>query len=158
TGKDKEGGRMGQGRALIVVADDFGIGPAVSQGILELAARGVVTSSVLLVNSPHAEAAVNAWRQAGCPLELGWHPCLTTDKPLLPPDHVPSLMAPDGSFWRLGRFVKRLFVSRIKSEEVQAELLAQYERFCELVGHPPTMVNMHHHVSLFQPVGFILLD
>src|SRR5947208_10841292 len=88
-------------RYLLVTADDFGIGPETSRGILELAARGVVTSTVLLVNSPHALDAVAAWRKAGCPLELGWHPCLTIDAPILPPDQVPTLVGPDGRFPRL---------------------------------------------------------
>ena len=51
-------------RFLVVTADDFGIGPATTHGILELALQGRVTATVLLVNSPHAEAAVRAWRQA----------------------------------------------------------------------------------------------
>ena len=48
------------GRALLVVADDFGIGPPTTAGILHLARKGVVTASVMLVNSPYAEAAVAA--------------------------------------------------------------------------------------------------
>ena len=73
-------------RFLVVTADDFGIGPATTHGILELALQGRVTATVLLVNSPHAEAAVRAWRQAGCVPELGWHPCLTLDRPVRPPE------------------------------------------------------------------------
>src|SRR5262245_49390862 len=149
---------MGQTRALVVVADDFGMGPATSQGILDLAARGLVTGSVLMVNSPHAEAGVRAWRQAGCPMELGWHPSLTSDRPILPPDRVPSLVKPDGSFYSLGLFMKWLFLGRIEAEEVHAELRAQHERFRELVGHPPTLVNSHQHVALFGVVGPVLLD
>src|SRR5437879_4950211 len=64
-------------RSLIVTADDFGIGPATSLGILDLAVQGLVTGTVLLVNSPYAEQAVRAWNQAGRPVELGWHPALT---------------------------------------------------------------------------------
>ena len=45
-------------RFLIVLADDYGIGPETSRGILELAARGVVTGTVLMVNSPHAPEAL----------------------------------------------------------------------------------------------------
>ena len=47
-------------RSLIVVADDYGIGPATSRGILDLAAEGLVTGAVLLVNSPHAAEGVRA--------------------------------------------------------------------------------------------------
>jgi len=144
-------------RYLIVTADDFGIGPATSQGILDLAARGAITASVLLVNSPHAEQAVRAWRQAGCPFELGWHPCLTLDAPVRPARQVPSLVDADGRFRTLGAFSKQLCLGRIRASEMQAELQAQYERFRELVGHRPTVVNSHHHVQVFPVVDKVLL-
>ena len=86
-------------RFLLVTADDFGIGPETSRGILELAARVSVTSTVLLVNSPFAAEAVALWRKAGRALEVGWHPCLTIDRPLLPPEQVPSLVNPDGQVY-----------------------------------------------------------
>ena len=61
---------MGPMRQLVIVADDFGIGPDTDRGILELASSGLVTGTTLLVNSPHAPAAVAAWTaQAG---QLSW--------------------------------------------------------------------------------------
>jgi chitin disaccharide deacetylase len=143
-------------RYLVVTADDFGIGPATSQGILDLAARGLLTGTVLLVTSPHAEAAVRTWRQAGAPLELGWHPCLTLDRPVLPPGRVPSLVGPDGRFWPLGGLVGRLCRGLARPAEIEAELRAQYRRFLDLVGRPPPSVNSHHHVQVFRPVGALL--
>jgi predicted glycoside hydrolase/deacetylase ChbG (UPF0249 family) len=145
-------------RRLIVTADDFGMGPATSQGILDLAGRGLVTCSVLIVNSPHADLAVRAWRQAGCPMELGWHPCLTLDRPVLRPERVPSLVGPDGGFWPLNTFVRRACLGQIAADDVAAELDAQLRRFQDLVGHPPTVVNSHQHVQLFWPVGRVLLE
>ncbi len=144
-------------RYLVVTADDFGIGPATSQGILELARRGIVTCTVLLVNSPHATAAVHAWRRENLPLEVGWHPCLTLDEPILPAHKAPSLVDENGRFWRLGRFMRRLAARQIRTDEIEAELRAQYNRFREIVGRPPTVVNSHHHVQVFPPVGEILL-
>lgn len=143
---------MGSPRQLAVVADDFGIGPETDRGILELAARGLVTSTVLIVNSPFAERAVAAWNKAGRPAELGWHPALTLDHPILPANRVPSLVDDRGRFWPLGQFLKRSLRGRLNPAEVAAELAAQHERFVELVGSPPTLVNSHQHVSLFRPV------
>lgn len=143
-------------RYLLVTADDFGIGPATSRAILELAAEGLVTSTVLLVNSPHAADAVRAWRQAGrCP-ELGWHPCLTLDGPVAPPERVPTLLGADGRFRPLGAFSRALARGQIRPEDIATELQAQYERYHDLVGAPPTVVNSHHHVQVFSPVGAIL--
>jgi predicted glycoside hydrolase/deacetylase ChbG (UPF0249 family) len=141
---------------LIVTADDFGIGPGTSEGILDLAASGAVTSTVLLVTSPFAETAVRAWRRAGAYLDLGWHPCLTLDRPISPPEQVPTLVDGAGSFYPLGRFLRLLWTGSIRAEELEIELRAQYQRFLEMVGHAPLVVNTHHHVQVFRPVGAIL--
>ncbi len=145
-------------RYLIVMADDYGIGPATSEAILYLAGKGRITGTVLLVNSPYAEAAVRAWRQAGKPMELGWHPCLTMDPPVAPASSVPSLVGPNGCLWPLGSFISRACLGRIRAADVAQELWAQFERFRDLVGHEPTVVNSHQHTQLFPPVGPVLLD
>jgi predicted glycoside hydrolase/deacetylase ChbG (UPF0249 family) len=147
----------GTERQLIVIADDYGIGPATSAGILELANRGVVTGSVLLVNSPYAENDVADWHKAGQPMELGWHPNLTLDAPILPAARVPTLVNSQGLFWPLGAFMKKLFFGRIRADEVAAEFQAQLARFVDLVGQPPGLVNSHQHVSIFAPEGQILM-
>src|SRR5437764_1029683 len=103
----------GQGRALMVVADDFGIGAPTTSGILHLARKGVVTASVMLVNSPHAEEAVSDWQRDGRPMDLGWHPNLTLDAPVLPPQQVPSLVDGAGQFWPLPRFLRRWCLGRL---------------------------------------------
>lgn len=149
---------MDSQRYLIVVADDYGIGPATSRAILELAAGGRVTGAVLLVNAPFAEDAVRNWRRAGTPMELGWHPCLTLDRPILPARRVPSLVGPDGRFWPLAQFLRRWALGRLRATEIAVEFRAQYARFVELVGQPPSLVNSHQHVELFPPIGDVLLS
>jgi predicted glycoside hydrolase/deacetylase ChbG (UPF0249 family) len=143
-------------RYLLVTADDYGIGPATSQGILDLAASGPLTGSVLLVNSPYALEAVRAWRRAGEPIELGWHPCLTLDRPLTPAHRVPSLVNATGRFWPLGSFLRRLWLGQIRPAEIETELRAQYGCCHDLLGRPPALVNAHHHVQVFEPVATIL--
>lgn len=149
---------MKRARALYVVADDFGIGPDTDRGILTVATAGRLTATVLLVNTPFADAAVRDWDRAGRPMAVGWHPNLTLDAPLLPPERVPTLVGPDGRFHRLGTFLKNALFGRLDPADVAAELTAQHRRFVELVGHPPLMVNSHQHVSLFPPVGRVLLE
>jgi predicted glycoside hydrolase/deacetylase ChbG (UPF0249 family) len=143
-------------RFLVVTADDFGIGDATSRAILDLAAARRITSTVLLVTSPYAEAAVHAWKRAGRPVELGWHPCLTLDRPSAPVSEVRSLINGDGVFWPLGQFMRRLWLGRIRTGEIETELRAQYVRFRLLVGRAPLVVNAHHHVQVFKPIGAIL--
>ena len=143
-------------RALIVTADDFGIGPATSRGILELAGLGVVTTTVLLVNSPHAADGVRQWRTAGATLELGWHPCLTLDSPIAPAECVPGLVDQSGAFLTLGGFLTRLAAGRVPGRQVVTEFRAQLARFRELTGRDPANVNAHHHLHALPVVGAAL--
>jgi predicted glycoside hydrolase/deacetylase ChbG (UPF0249 family) len=143
-------------RYLVVTADDFGIGPATTEGILDLAAAGRVTGSVLLVNSPYAEDAIKQWRLHGRALELGWHPCLTLDQPITPHSLIPSLVGPDGYFWSLGAFISRFITGRIKLSEIEIELRAQIALCQDLLGHAPTVVNFHHHLQVFPAIGAAL--
>jgi chitin disaccharide deacetylase len=145
-------------RYLIVTADDFGIGPSTSQGVLDAAACGAVTASVLLVNSPYAEHAVRSWKQRGCPMEMGWHPNLTLDRPILPATAVPSLVDSDGKFWPLSGFLGRWLTLRLRREDIEREFTAQLKRFHELVGKPPVIVNTHQHAGVFAPVGDVVMD
>lgn len=145
-------------RYLLITADDFGIGETTTQGILNLSAAGRITSSVLLVNSPYAEAGINAWHASGKKLELGWHPALTLDGPVAPVGDVSTLVADDGRFYPLGPFLKRLLTGQINPDHIRVELLAQYRRCCDMLGGPPDVVNGHHHVHIFNPVGPILRD
>lgn len=147
-----------QPRRLLVTADDFGIGPETSRGILELGETGAITSTVLLVNSPYAEQAVQQWRQSHSTLEVGWHPCLTMDRPVLSAGQVPSLVNEEGKFYSLGKFLFRLLRGYIRKAELHSELAAQYRRYVDLMGKVPVNVNGHHHVHIFGPVRHVLME
>ncbi len=145
-------------RSLVVIADDYGIGPATSEGILKLARAGVVTGTVLLVNSPYAPEAVQAWNKTGVNADLGWHPCLTLDAPILSAKTVPSLVDANGHFLKLGQVIKRAMTGRLHHSELVAEFTAQLRRFRELTGTWPTVVNSHHHVQVFPAIGAALRE
>ena len=89
------------------------------RGILDLAREGRLTATVLIVNAPDTECAVRAWQAANPPADLGWHPNLTLDRPILPPSDVPSLVRSDGSFWPLGPFLRRICQDRIHFTDVR---------------------------------------
>jgi chitin disaccharide deacetylase len=145
-------------RPLTIVADDYGIGRETSRGILDLACERIITATVMIVNSPDAERATSEWLAAKPPADLGWHPNLTLDRPLLPAAEVPSLVRSDGTFWPLGGFLKRACLGKVHLADVRNEWRAQYRRFVDFVGRPPDLVNSHQHVSLFPPCDRALLE
>jgi predicted glycoside hydrolase/deacetylase ChbG (UPF0249 family) len=145
-------------RRLIITADDLGIGPATSRGIVEVAARDRVTASTLLVNSPYAEHGLRLWRSAGQPCELGLHFCLTNEEPISPSGRVASLVDQSGRFHSPAGLLGRLLSRQIDYDHLRTELTAQYRRFCELLGHAPTVINGHHHVHALPLVREVVAD
>ena len=143
-------------RKLLVIADDYGIGPETSRAILELGQEDLLTGTTLLVTSAHAAEAVQAWKNADRPLSLGWHPCLTMDRPLS--TDVPSLVDAQGQFFALGTLLKKLLLKQVSKADVERELRAQYQQYLDLVSTPPELVNGHHHIHIFEPIRSVLLD
>lgn len=140
-------------KKLTIVADDYGFGPETSRAILELANSGHLQGTVLMVNSPYAPQAVREWQLSQPNAELGWHPTLTSDRPISDPQLVPSLVAKDGNFYPLKQFLQRIVLGKFRASEVEVEWQAQLQRFQELTGHLPQLVNCHQHCGIFPPVS-----
>lgn len=88
-------------RKLVVTADDLGLGPATNEAIVDLMARGTVTSSTLMAVAPGAPDAVERVRAAGVP-DPRLHVTLTSPRELRPwrplAEDVPSLTDRHGLF------------------------------------------------------------
>jgi predicted glycoside hydrolase/deacetylase ChbG (UPF0249 family) len=108
-------------KSLIINADDFGYAQGVNLGIIVAHERGVVLSTSMMVDTPLApEAAKLAKYYPG--LGVGLHFTATNqDGPLLDLFDVKA---------------------------IERELERQYQRCCDLLGHPPTHLDSHHHVHL----------
>lgn len=115
------------GKFLVVNADDFGLSPGVTSGILEAHANGILTSTSLMVRSPSAAGAVEMSRDYPT-LGLGLH------VELYEFEYVDEK-------WRLVYEV----VSLLDDRAVHEEIRRQYERFRELVGREPTHIDSHQH-------------
>lgn len=102
---------------LIVNGDDFGASRGINRGILKAHQHGILTSTSLLVNSPHSAEAADLGRSAP-ELSMGLHVDL------------------DGHSGRTADSRRRL----------RLELYDQLRRFERLVGRPPTHIDSHHNV------------
>ncbi|PYM93599.1 MAG: hypothetical protein DME04_10440 [Candidatus Rokuibacteriota bacterium] len=136
-------------RRLIVNADDFGLTPQVSAGILTAHRHGIVSSTTALVTAALDADAVSALRESG--LGVGLHVNLTLGRPL---SRGRSLV--DAS----GRFVRdpRQAAARAASRDIEREVTAQIEKFTSLMRRSPTHLDTHHHVGLLDPVTDVVLD
>jgi predicted glycoside hydrolase/deacetylase ChbG (UPF0249 family) len=136
---------------VIVGADDLGLSPGVTQGILEAHRDGVVRSTSLLVTFPGAEEAAVLAR-AERELEVGLHVDLVGGRPASDPAHVRSLVDVDGRFHRLPQFTARLLSGRIRLAELATEVRAQAARAREW-GIDPRAWDSHRHTHLMPPAS-----
>lgn len=137
-------------RTLVVNADDFGLAPAVNEGIIEAFAAGSVTSTTLMVNMPAASEAA-ALARAHPRLGVGLHFNLTLGRPIEDPSLVPSLVGVEGHFHSRGKLAARLLLGVIKASDIRRELAAQHRAFLAL-GLQPTHLDSHQHVHGFPAV------
>lgn len=143
--------------AAILNADDLGLAPAINEGIFEAHARGCLTSASLSVVGPSAEEAARVCR--GFPrLGVGLHVTLVAERPVLPPQSIPSLV--DGHGW-LPRsalhFAQRWCTGRIVPGDVRREVEAQFERAADL-GVDLTHVDSHQHLHVLPGVLQIVIE
>jgi predicted glycoside hydrolase/deacetylase ChbG (UPF0249 family) len=142
-------------RYLIVNADDLGIAPGVNRGILETHQHGIVTSTTAMVNQPDAADGIRLIQTHAPRMGIGLHITLTRGYPVLPPEQVPSLVRSDGQFYGRAQFsrVSMLF----RSQDLRAEIQAQFDRFIALAGRLPDHLDSHHYVAYLHPVSFEIM-
>jgi predicted glycoside hydrolase/deacetylase ChbG (UPF0249 family) len=135
---------------VVFHADDFGLTAAVNGGIVEAHERGVLGSASLMTTAPAWEDAV-ARARATRALDVGVHLTLVEERPVLPPERIPSLVC-DGHFWPShGAVGMRWLQRRWRSAEARAELAAQLERF-EATGLVASHLDGHQHLHLLPGV------
>jgi hypothetical protein len=135
-------------KKLIVNADDLGLTPGVTRGIIDAHLQGIVTSTSAMMNSPCITESLAAVNHDVPELGVGVHLVLSWGRPLLPPKDVPALVDDRGNFFKFDQFAGRL--SALNLDEVRAEWQAQIEAFITN-GRKPDHLDSHHHSSYMSP-------
>jgi predicted glycoside hydrolase/deacetylase ChbG (UPF0249 family) len=137
---------------LVVNADDFGMSPAISRGIVAAHRGGIVTSTSLLGNAPALDQA-RALLADAPGLGVGVHLALVGGGPVSDPATVASLVAPGGLFPARGAdFVAAWARGRIVPAEVEREFDAQVARV-RAAQIPIDHLDTHHHLGFLPIVG-----
>jgi predicted glycoside hydrolase/deacetylase ChbG (UPF0249 family) len=127
-------------RRLIVNADDLGLSAGVNRGIAQAHEHGIVTSASLMVRAGHAADAAD-YACAHPQLSVGLHV--------------------DLGEWRYTGEVWIAAYEVVPTDDeaaVGAEVAAQVERFCSLMGREPTHLDAHQHVHRAEPARSIVLE
>ncbi len=144
-------------RRLIVNADDFGLHPSVNQAIILAHREGIVTSTTVLAGGTAFFDSLAELKR--CPeLGIGIHLCLVDQKPVLPPEKIPSLLDADGGFCAsYSQFIKRYALGKVKLNEVKAEFTAQIEILLD-AGIHPTHQDSHQHLHLLPGISRVVME
>lgn len=138
-------------KSLIINADDFGLSSGVNSAIVACYEAGSLSSTTLMVNMPATEDAIVLAKEYPA-LGVGLHFNLSSGKPLCPPDKVKSLVASNGEFHQRGVAEKKAISRQFRSNEILAELKAQWGLLLDN-DLAPTHIDSHQHIHVF-PVVF----
>jgi hypothetical protein len=132
-------------RRIWLIADDYGISPAVSAAIRDLAARGRLSGTSVMVTAPSFGRDAAQALAALPRIAIGLHVTLTAPFCPLRHDFVPTQ---DDAFLRLAPLMARAFLGRLDRTRLAAEIAAQLAAFAAAFGRPPDFVDGHQHVQL----------
>jgi hypothetical protein len=143
-------------RLVIITADDFGASTNINRGIMLAAQQGVITAVSAMTNFP---GSLEELRQlhALCPqIGIGVHLNITTGSPVLPPERLPSLVRPDGSFYPIEELL--LHLQEVSLPELEQELAAQIDQLHRLGIPVDHLSNQHGILSLYAPFFEVVLE
>ena len=136
---------------LILNADDFGMTSGVNRSVVKLHRTGALTSATMMARAAATGEAVGEAR-ANPRLGVGCHVVLVDGAAALPSEQIPSLAVASGAFRpTLGKFVRDLFLGRIRDPEIELEAVAQI-RSLQAAGVRVTHIDTHKHTHMFPRV------
>jgi predicted glycoside hydrolase/deacetylase ChbG (UPF0249 family) len=140
-------------RTVALCADDYGLAPPISRGIVELARLGRLSAVSCLVTQPHWPAAAPPLADLPAGVQLGLHFNLTQGEPASAAlrTHWPRLPA-------LPSLMLGAALSRLPRAALADEWRAQWQRFVTAVGRSPDFIDGHQHVHHLPGVREVVLE
>ena len=136
-------------RYLIVTADDLCMTEGITNGIVEAYNNGIVTTTSALMNYPGSRETLIRVHLENPELPIGIHLNITTGRPALPPEEIPSLVDSYGYFHHSHKIIRHL--GNISIDELRAEVNAQVKLFLS-TGVPLDHINSENHMlALYTP-------
>lgn len=143
-------------RSLIINADGYGFTPGITRAIEECIDFGTVRSLSANVNFPDAER-LRALLKKHPDLSVGCHINPVVGRPVLRPEHVPSLVNERGEFFYRS-FGRRFLSGRIRRSDLRAEIEAQVRKTRELAGAAFSHVDFHMGLHRLPGLYALFLD
>ena len=140
---------------FILCADDYGLSPAVSEGIRAALAAGRINATGAMTNRPDWPVSAPLLRPFLGAAQAGVHLNLTAGAPLKP---RPAL-APDGRLPPIAFYLRARRLAPALAADAGAEIAAQFDAFEAALGRAPDFVDGHQHVHALRGLrGLVLAE
>jgi predicted glycoside hydrolase/deacetylase ChbG (UPF0249 family) len=140
-------------RRIWLCADDYGISPAVDDGIRQLISRGRLNATSVMTASPHFDAdevaALDTLNSGKTRAALGLHVTLTGRFKPMSEGFAPLR---DGYFLPNTQLTRLAMARRLQPELLTIEIATQLRAFVDAFGRLPDFVDGHQHVQLLPQV------
>jgi chitin disaccharide deacetylase len=144
-------------KQAIVNADDFGLTTEINQGILRAFKEGIVTATSLSASGEAFRDAV-ALIKTTPSLDVGIHLTLVEERPVLPPQTIPSLVDNTGRFRKNAQvFFVDYLKGKISMQEVKMEFHAQTKKILDH-GISITHIDSHQHIHILPKIADITIE
>jgi len=110
-------------RFLIITADDFGASNNINEGIKIAAEKKAITSISVLSNFTDSLPDLKNISENNPWISIGVHLNITTGKPILSTEKIPSLVSADGNFYTIEALLSK--IKSVSADELRKELRAQ---------------------------------
>jgi len=132
-------------RKLCINADDFAQSEVIDDAIVDLAKRGVITSTSALVLSPRWMA--SAGRLQHLPVQVGLHLDLTS-----------HFTHGSGCHYSLRKLIFLAYLRALNVQALKQTIEQQWDAFTKAYGRAPDFIDGHQHVHQLPVVRDVLLS
>lgn len=140
---------MREKKLITLCADDFGLNPGVSQGILKLASMGRLSAVSCMVNMPAFTIYAQELLDLNDRVQIGLHFNLTEGN---------LLSIPKQPCFSLMELLTRTHLALIKCSFIAQEFTSQLAQFEQVMGRLPDFIDGHQHVHQFPRIRQVIID
>ena len=132
---------------MIICADDYGLSPAVSEGIIELLAERKVSAASCMMIGSGVPTAMENLMELETQFDAGLHLVLTDSKPLTQLYQKSGLVGGDGRFHNFQKLMINAYKGRVDPKALAGEIGAQLSLFESYTGRNPYYIDGHQHIQ-----------
>jgi hypothetical protein len=132
---------------IILCADDYAQNPAITQGILNLVSHNRLSAISCLTTSPYWKKHAAYLAPFQDSMDIGLHFNLTEG----------FSITSNKQFNSMPQLLLNAFLYRLDVHAIEAEFMAQLDRFIEYAGKMPDFIDGHQHIHHFPVIRQVLL-